>query len=153
MDKFPLFLKMKQLFYIPIEVPINEFFKKTKIDWQLVTTIPSTAKLFYSSKSGSKYYIEKNIIYRISKHWGHIGTCCWNLYKPNGTKKHGRKYNRKAGLGLTWLTGKEHIGMCKINDVKYLAPIAPSRYIFNEKGFKIINPEFKEYIKIYKSIK
>ena len=52
MDKFPLFFKMKQLFYIPIEVPIDGFFKKTKIDWQLVTIIPNTAKLFYSSKSG-----------------------------------------------------------------------------------------------------
>ena len=40
-----------------------------------------------------------------------------------------------------------------LKDIKYLAPKAPKRYVVNDKGFKIVNPEFKEYTKIYKSIK
>lgn len=144
---------MRQLFYIPTEITIETFFKKTNINWQLTNNIPKTAKLIYCSKSNSKYYVDNNILYRISNHWGHIGNCCWNLYKPNGAKKHGYRKNRKAGLGLTWINKKDSIGMCKINDVKRLAPKAPTRYIINEKGFKIINPKFKEYIELYKSIK
>jgi hypothetical protein len=66
---------------------------------------------------------------------------------------HGYRKNRKAGLGLTWINKKDSIGICKINNIKCLAPKAPARYIINEKGFKIINPKFKEYIKLYKSIK
>lgn len=143
---------MRQLFYKEIEVTLTKI-AGTKINWKLVLSIPKTAKLIYTSKSGSKYYIFGNSLYRKSNHWGHIGRWnCWNLFKPNGCKQTGVPKNRAEGLGLTYICKKERIGMCTLKDIKYLAPKAPKRYITNDKGFPIINPEFKEYCKLYKAI-
>lgn len=143
---------MRELFYKEIEGTLTKI-SGTKIDWQLVLSVPKTAKLIYASKSGSKYYIVGTYLYRKSNHWGHIGyRNCWNLFKPNGHKQTGTIQNRAKGLGLTYICRKERIGVCAIKDIKYLAPKAPKRYILNDKGFKIINPEFKEYTKLYKSV-
>ena len=149
-----IFLKiMEQLFYKEVEGRLTKI-SGTKIDWKLVLSIPKTAKLIHSSKSGSRYYIDGKFLYRESNHWGHIGhRNCWNLFKPNGSKQIGNRKNRAEGLGLTYICKKERIGRCTLEDIKYLAPKAPKRYVVNDKGFKIVNPEFKEYIKIYKSIK
>lgn len=141
---------MRALFYIP---DVNlEYYQSTKIDWIRCVCIPNDAKRIHKSKSGSEYYIKEEFLYRKSNHWGHIGNCCWNLFKENGAKLRGRIKNRKQGLGLTYINKHYRIGRCKIDDIKHLAPKAPKRYITNDKGFPIINPEFKEYIKIYKSI-
>lgn len=146
-----IFKIMRQLFYKEIEAKLTKI-SGTKIDWKLILTIPKDAKLIYTSKSGSEYYVINDSLYRKSNHWGYIGyNNCWNLFKPNGRKQIGVPKNRAKGLGLTYICKKEYIGVCTLNDIKYIAPKAPKRYILNDKGFKIINPEFKEYSKTYKS--
>lgn len=37
----------------------------------------------YLSESGSKYYIQHGVVYRLSDHWGQLGKCIWNINLPD----------------------------------------------------------------------
>lgn len=41
----------------------------------------------FISESGSKYYIQHGIVYRLSDHWGQLGKCVWNINLPDYNNK------------------------------------------------------------------
>lgn len=134
-------------------VPYSKFSHSTKINWQGIDSLPKNLTCIYKSKSGSKYWSDGIYIYRKSKHWGGIGTCKWKIKHPviKNKKKYGPcglGQNKKSGRPVL-LFFKPILGKCKISDIKYIAPKPPKRYIKDDKGFLIINPEFKIYLNTY----
>lgn len=79
---------IKEKRYIPLrkmfsEINKNNFhistkadFKKTNKDWDSLKTNKDRT---YKSKTGSKYIIKDDILYRHSNHWGGIASCLWTL--------------------------------------------------------------------------
>ena len=144
---------MAERFYLEELVPYEKFSQHTKVKWEGVTKIPKEAKLIYCSKSGSKYWILGSTLYRKSTHWGCIGTCNWFI--KNACKVSGKKYGPCKVASPTDKRGhilfyySPIIGKCHLSAFKFIAPKAPPRYIKDDKGFLIINPDFKIYSKSY----
>ena len=83
---------------IPEEIKINKdnFFKETYADWKISEAPNSEPD--YISNSGSKYWYEKEGVYRQSDHWGkNIASCWWTLEEKGYQRKDKKTEVTKTG--------------------------------------------------------
>lgn len=83
----------------------------------------------YRSKSGSKYFIVDNNVYRLSNHWGAVASCEWTL-------------DGKGELMMSvMVSGDWQLGVANLNDFKVF------RRKQDRKVDILLNPEWIEKMK------
>jgi hypothetical protein len=86
-------------------------------DWNALVTKHG---VFYKSESGSEYVVDGDIVYRMSNHWGHVGSCDWALEDPKQVSGELATTGNPMLLISHRITDKRvmAIGMARLEDFK-----------------------------------
>ena len=66
---------------------------------EVATSLISTLKLNYKSKSGSSYYFTIEGVYRLSNHWGRAANCKWRLISSPNLQTNS-SFDKRTKLGF-----------------------------------------------------